>query len=56
MAGNSHHAFLVIMFLLPMASSFSYHEPAILFNHFYGLFDFHGFCGPGALLDVGKIG
>ena len=21
---------------------YSYHEPAILFNHFYDIFDFHG--------------
>jgi hypothetical protein len=30
------------MSILAVASFSSYHEPAILFNHFYDIFDFHG--------------
>jgi hypothetical protein len=43
MAGDSDQAAFVVMLLLPVASSHSYHELAVLFNHFNDLFDFHAF-------------
>ena len=40
-ASNSDYAFFIVMFILPVTTFNSYHEPPILFNNFYDPLSFH---------------